>query len=283
MLKVRLTLTLVCVVMVGMAFGVGNIALALPIEPGFDLFHTLPGTYVPLPGIGNVDLEGVPIGPGNTDTIVQRKTGLPDFATGLIDIELVALFLKSVDPILDLGPLNPLFAGQSADLYATVNAPSNDDGVHWEQLSGIPVYEPDPTTGLPLPSSLGTINVTSHDHVGDDDTFNSNFDVNGGVWADLIFTTVGGDPSNIGDVLFHTHQSIPLSSIGSTWSHTPPPNDQHNAVYPAGNFYVTEIDHVGPHLVEPSTPEPSTILLLGAGIVGLFGVIYRQRRKGKKS
>ena len=90
-----------------LAILVPTAAQADPIGPGFDLFTTLPGTTVdPAPlGVGVVSLEGVPIGPGNTDTIVERLSGIGPFNVGdvsVIDIELVALSLQSVDPV-DIG------------------------------------------------------------------------------------------------------------------------------------------------------------------------------------
>ena len=67
--------TLALVLVTG--FGQGQIAWATPIAPGFDLFETIPITEVDLgPEIGIVQLEGVPIGPGNTDTIVERLQGI---------------------------------------------------------------------------------------------------------------------------------------------------------------------------------------------------------------
>ena len=52
-----------------------NKAYATPIVmAGSDYFQTLPGTYFDFGGpIGVVEFEGLPIGPGNTDTIVQRQ------------------------------------------------------------------------------------------------------------------------------------------------------------------------------------------------------------------
>jgi hypothetical protein len=121
MLKLRVTLALFCVLMLGLTFVAGDIALASPIGPGFDLFATDsastfveldfdgPGGLSPVP----VQLEGNPLGTAggsgplwDTDTIVERKPpGLSPFNvgdTGVIDIELVALSLRSVDPV-DIG------------------------------------------------------------------------------------------------------------------------------------------------------------------------------------
>ena len=56
-----------------------------PIDPGFDLFSTpVGGAFVELPGGLMVDLQGNPIGPGDTDTIVQRFGGLPAGGGGTI-------------------------------------------------------------------------------------------------------------------------------------------------------------------------------------------------------
>jgi len=77
-------------------------ARADAIGPGFDLFATTSGTTVCLTGIGCIQMVGKPIGPFNTDTIVQRMSGISPFNvgdTGTIPIELVALSLQSVQPV----------------------------------------------------------------------------------------------------------------------------------------------------------------------------------------
>ncbi len=85
-------------------------ASAESIGVGHDLFMTVPGQTNlivdagPFGGTGFVEfpLEGIPFGPGNTDTIVERLDG-HDFATqgntATIQIELVALSLQSVAPV----------------------------------------------------------------------------------------------------------------------------------------------------------------------------------------
>jgi hypothetical protein len=80
------------------------------IDPGFDLLMTDPGsTSVDLSTIVGfplqVQLQGVPFGPGGTDTIVERLDGADLTNLGgqaTVDIELVALQLQSVQPV-DLG------------------------------------------------------------------------------------------------------------------------------------------------------------------------------------
>jgi hypothetical protein len=125
--------------------GTGDTALAGPIGPGFDLLSTPPGgAFIPLdlPGIGIVivDLVGTPIGPGNTDTIVERMSGLGDIQTGRIEAEIVALSLMSIDPV---GVFGSFF-----DVFVTLD---------------------------PAQPSTGFIDVLTHDLGGG--TFNSFFDV----------------------------------------------------------------------------------------------------------
>ncbi len=98
----------VCVLLVGSGVSLGDFDVA----PGWDLFMTQPGS-----NFMGYEWEGVPLGTfnfggtigvqatGATDTIMKRidqATVLGLGQTATIDIELVALQLKSVDPI-DLG------------------------------------------------------------------------------------------------------------------------------------------------------------------------------------
>jgi hypothetical protein len=94
---------------------------------GFDLFATDPGTtFVDLGPVtllpDPVQLQGVPFGPGGTDTIVQRLTTADVSFVGaseLVDIELVALHLESVQPV-ELAPAQfyhlDVFAGSEFDV-----------------------------------------------------------------------------------------------------------------------------------------------------------------------
>ncbi|OUR77063.1 hypothetical protein A9Q83_12655 [Alphaproteobacteria bacterium 46_93_T64] len=136
--------------------------MAMPIDPGFDLFSTPDGSaIIDLGGIlGVVPFESDPIGPGNTDTIVERLTGLPDGGTGTIEIELVALSLQSVDPV---GVGGVFF---DIDIILDDTAPS-----------------------------LGQINILTHDSTGG--TYNSFIDI----FVEIIFTEVG-NPLNMITNLF---------------------------------------------------------------------------------
>jgi hypothetical protein len=136
----------------------------------------------------SAQLTGLPIGPGNTDTIVQRKdpVAIPPGGTippnAPIPIELVALSLQSVNPV-NIGGTNFNLRVLGGDLL-------------------IPRSSPD-----------GSItNLTHNDPVGG--TFDSILPID----VDLIFTQVG-NPANIVTQRFIDT----LVGTGIQWSHTPPP------------------------------------------------------------
>ena len=140
-------------ILIVLAFLTPSRVLANPISPGFDSLTTPDGTaFIDLGAFGLgpiiVPLEGDPIpGEGDADTIVERKIGLGDGETGTIDIELVALSLRSVDPVnIDLSA----FGGPDSifDIFLTL-----DD----------------------LQNSLGEMDIVTHELGGG--TFSSFFDV----------------------------------------------------------------------------------------------------------
>jgi len=75
---------------------------------GTDYFSTQTGTFFNLPGVGNISLTGNPIGPGNTDTEVQRQANAT-INGGSIPIQITALSLEgTLNAVPIFVTLNPL-------------------------------------------------------------------------------------------------------------------------------------------------------------------------------
>jgi hypothetical protein len=168
-----------------------------PIGPGFDLFQTDPGTQVTFPGIGVVNLMGVPIGGalGNTDTIVERLTGINPFpvgGTGMVPIQLFALQLRSTAPVNIGGSFFDVFV-QGGTLF---NQPEN----------------------------IGTLTAVHSVVAGG--TFASMLPV----IANVTFTNV-----NNPDITFVQLFSDTLAG-GGMWSHTPAPG-YNGGRFPNGGFF----------------------------------------------
>jgi hypothetical protein len=237
---------IVAVPLVCAGLSMSSVTLGSAIGSGFDLFETPDdgNTFIDFgPPVGQVPLEGNPelLAPeklGDTDTIVERKQGIDPFdfpnGEGTVDIEVVALSLKSIESF------NVEFwgfpSGTTADLYVTVNA------------LGLPnLPQPDE-----LEPSTGSMTI---DHKGNPDGFPSqgDFTSNLEVFADLIFVVAGED---IGDeanwlAFMPAPDTVILDGKGH-WAHEQPANDLHNDKYPAEEFYVTDIEHTGPHQPEPA-------------------------------
>ena len=249
------------------------IASATSIDPGFDLLRALPGTQwdfldTPIPadffGPGSdpfVDLvpfESVPLGPGSTDTIVERLDGIDPFelTTGdvTIPIEIVELQLISSTPI-----------------TVTFNG-----GMFPEPWFVLMVIEPT----SPSPGSM-----TANHSEPSGGTFSTEFLIqpNFVFSEDLDFTT--GDVEFIG-------APVDFDGTEAAWLHPGQPLDAHTLTLPAGGFHAPVLDPIpwyGIFPVNPSdsqfiyaaakVPEPSTLVLCCLGLVALiFRATLRKRR-----
>jgi hypothetical protein len=281
------------------SFGAGA-AHADPILPGFDYFLTPPGgAFVDL-GMGPIPLQGVPLpnmSLGLTDTVVARKDpGPPEGGTGIIDIELVALHLRSVNPI-DVDP-GPTFT--PADLHITLDSsdrfftgltPHPDGTGSGPSLFNLPVL-PSPTPiqpsiglmemihGGPGPHTGVTMRAAFADPAAADATgplFGLGLGLTaGGVFSTVTFTIPGGDPANPLHVLAQQPApSVDLSSNGVYLHTTLNPSEY-------GGIMLGAIQHVGPHPVTipvaDSVPEASGALFVLASALACGLIAYFRRR-----
>ncbi len=294
--------------------GVGP-AAASPIDPGFDLWVTPADstqTSVDLTGVPQVGVEvplrGVPVGPGNTDTIVERLTGSsapfdPPDASVMVDIELVALHLRSQAPV-DLKDPDTGAVLTQADLHIVINVVG---------IESLPTPGED---GLDaVAPSLGRMEIRHSNGPGSadvggewDSCFGTTDDsrgrcpdlgvVGGGIFALAIFTVVGGDPATPDDRIFVTEADrVVLASSGCAWQHSAPANDPRPdpeaEPFPAGRFHVVTTatiacEHDGPHgdALPITGTDPGQLVLVGLSlaVVGMLCVsaagerIARQRR-----
>jgi hypothetical protein len=241
-------LTYICVsaALVGLLL-IGSTAVAnAPINPGFDLLSTPPFPLLLGPTGPTAIMTGDPIGPGNTDTIVQRFTpGPPPGQSATIPIELVALSLQSVQPVLiDLG-MGP----QPYDLHIGLQ-------------SGNP--------------SQGQMTI-NHDGLLGGGTFDSEFVVN----SLLTFSPTGGGADVIvprSDPLSST--GSPWSHI------QPPNYPDNamlpsGGFYPGvlpGTAIPVGVDHMGPHPhTDPAMPEPASFVLAAIALAGVTGAFRKAR------
>jgi hypothetical protein len=288
----------VCVISCAVALSLFGTALADPIDPGFDYFLTPAGGANIDLGSGPIPLEGVPLPYfrlGLTDTVVARMDpGPPEGGVGVVDIELVALHLKSVGPVLTpSGPADLHVTIDSSEFFYSNPPPSNPAfSIHPDgtgtggSLFNLPT--------VPNLRSIGLMELT-HDppgptHSGADmracfgdmdcagTTFGMGLGVpGGGIYASLFFVTPGGDPSDPMDVIMAMPAPrVIMSSLGR-YLHTAFEPEEY------GGVALLTAAHDGPHphpqpVPDDIVPEPSSVLLALSGLLagGLAGNCRRR-------
>ena len=278
---------------VGMLLGLGTVttAIAAPIGPGFDFFMTPPGGAEVDLGMGPIPLEGVPLPSlslGLADTLVARMDpGPPEGGTAIIDIELVALHLKSVGPVDIDGPGGPAPFGDlhitidASDRFFTGTAPHPDGTGAGPSRFNLPTLPTGPSIGnmdmLHDPPGPGHSGATMKACFGDPAgcaAMPSGFGLglgvpSGGIFASAYLVIPGGDPADPMDVLASMPAPmVTLASMG-TYVHTP------FAPAQLGGLGLASIAHDGPHPnaqpvpEEKTAPEPSCLILVLLGLTGL--------------
>lgn len=254
-------------------WGVPGAAIASNIQLGSDYLESPAGlSFYNFPGIGQVLFKGKPVGPGKTDTIIQRledavfddnNDGILERTSDTIPIELTLLSLENVSPI-------------------------NIGGTDYNVLVGL--NSNTPSTGTMTinhnTTDLGGGNLGFDDSDQYQGTFTSIFTVN--FTAD--FTPIGGGQG------FTVSDSLQLINDGANWSHKPtipnpvlvrPPTDQNANCHTSSgdcaptDFFTGQAKH-GPddtHVTRPaSVPEPSNTAAIA--ILGLGSLIVGIKRKG---
>ena len=227
-----------------------SIAAAIDVALGSDYFQTTSASLT-LSGIGTVNLVGNPIGPGNTDTIIQRQQdaiigGAP------IPIQMTALSLESTAPV-NIG-------GSFFDVFVTLDSSK-------------------------LSMDTGTLSVTGTLAGG---TFTSTFDLF--YDARFVPVTTGLQPDVFGSVVLNNAGTawFPTPSAGQVLVSgldcdpglLPCTTTQLAADQAANNhsgLAADEVDFFTPG--GATTPLPAALPLFATGLGGLGLLGWRRKRK----
>jgi len=234
---------LLSVALAAMALGSGEPAMAGTVVLGTDYLISLPNAHFTLPGgVGPILFKGKPIGPGATDTIVQRTSDITIGAINTVpNLQITALSLVST------------------------NLP-------------IPLYAMLDPTKLALDTGIMNIFGTTAGGTFDTSSFNVFFDIcsTADCQSGSLVAQGSVDLSSTGTKWFPRGVSLVQGPVGDQAA------DFHTGLGPSevDFFFPGIILHVGgPHPVVEAVPEPSTWAMMLLGFAGVGLAAYRQKRK----
>ena len=241
---------------------------------GSEYFASQPGTHFNFGGgIGDVNFLGLPIGPFNTDTIIQRRIVDAVLGGPAIPIQMVGLSLRSAAPV-NVG-------GSFFDVFVTLDPANlaNDTGTM--SIAG------NTTTGGTFTSALNVFFQAHFAPTGAGsafDIFNQvHITSSGTAWgptppAGAVIVN-GPDDGTAADQQANKHSGLIctaptgacevdffLPTNGTSWTNSTS----------TGNFAL--IEHNATVGATTPVPEPGSLLLLSSGIIAL-GLRLRWRRR----
>jgi hypothetical protein len=235
---------------------------------GSNYFATQPGTHFNFGGgVGDVNFLGLPIGPSNTDTIIQRKA---DAVLGgpAIPIQIVALSLKSAAPV-NVG-------GSFFDVFITL------DPANFANDTGTMSIAGNTTTGGTFSSALNVFFQAHFAPTGAGsafDVFNQiNITSSGTAWgptppAGAVIVN-GPDDGTAADQQANKHSGLICTAVTGAC--------EVDFFLPTNGTTVTNSTSTGnaAYLWRNATtvPEPGSLLLLSSGIIA-FGLTLKWRRR----
>ncbi len=244
---------------------------------GSEYFASQPGTHFNFGGgIGDVNFLGLPIGPFNTDTIIQRRIVDAVLGGPAIPIQMVGLSLRSAAPV-NVG-------GSFFDVFVTLDPANlaNDTGTM--SIAG------NTTTGGTFTSALNVFFQAHFAPTGAGsafDVFNQvNITSSGTAWGPTppagALIVNGPDDGTAADQQANKHSGLIctvatgacevdffLPTNGTSWTNSTS----------TGNFaLIARNATVG---ATTPVPEPGSLLLLSSGIIA-FGLRLKWRRRLKK-
>ena len=268
-------LTVLLILGSSLSAGAADIDPTVPsVALGSEYFASQPGTHFNFfGGIGDVNFLGLPIGPFNTDTIIQRRIVDAVLGGPAIPIQIVGFSLKSAAPV-NVG-------GTFFDVFVTLDPAqlSNDTGTM--SIAG------NPTAGGTFSSALNVFFQAHFAPTGAGaafDVFNQvNLTSSGTAWGPTppvgAAIVNGPDDGTAADQLANKHSGLIctfptgaceadffLPTNGTSWTNSTS----------TGNFaLIARNATVG---ATTAVPEPGSLLLLSSGIIAL-GLRLRWRRR----